>query len=377
VLEPGVPARARPVKILLIRLRLIGDVVFTTPLIGALKRAFPDARLSYLVEREAAPVVAGNPNLADVIIISRSRGWARLRDDVALARRLRARRFDVVLDLHGGPRSSWLTFATGAPQRIGYDIPGRGWQYTRTVHRPRGLQPRHSVVNQWELLSAIDGWPGGAADPAGNPTDMPPDTMAEARIAERLRLAGVDDRHDLAVIHVSAGNPFRRWPEASFAALVVGLAASDERRRIVLSSGPSDRLAADRIASMARQQLGATRGGQVLEFGDVDLAELRALIARSALFVGGDTGPLHIASTTRTPIVGIYGPTLAERSAPWRDPEIATEAVQVHGLPCRPCDQRVCAPGDFRCLTTIPPQAVIAAAERAMSQGSTARVRVH
>ena len=255
------PAHACHVKILLIRLRLIGDVVFTTPLVGALKRTFPDSRLTYLVEREAAPVVAGNPNLADVIIISRTRGWARLRDDVALARRLRAQRFDVVLDLHGGPRSSWLTWATGAPQRIGYDIPGRGWQYTRKVHRPRGLQPRHSVANQWELLSAIDGWPGTAADPARNPTEMPLDAVADARVAERLRAAGVDERHDLAVVHVSAGNPFRRWPESSFAALVAGLAASDDRRRIVLSSGPSDRLAADRIADCGATRIGANPRG--------------------------------------------------------------------------------------------------------------------
>ena len=370
------PPHACHVKILLIRLRLIGDVVFTTPLFGALKRTFPDSRLTYLVEREAAPVVAGNPNLAEVIIISRTRGWARLRDDLALARRLRAQRFDVVLDLHGGPRSSWLTWATRAPQRIGYDIPGRGWQYTRRVHRPRGLQPRHSVVNQWELLSAIDGWPGTAADAARNPTEMFLDAGADARIAQRLRAAGVDASNDLAVVHVSAGNPFRRWPESSFAALVAGLAASDHRRRIVLSSGPSDRLAADRIATAARGELGPSRAAQVLAFGDVDLAELRALIARSAVFVGGDTGPLHIASTTRTPIVGIYGPTLEERSAPWRDPSIATEAVQVMGLPCRPCEQRVCVPGDFRCLTTITPQAVIAAAERALAR-SGARVSVH
>ena len=86
--------------------------------------------------------------------------------------------------------------------------------------------------------------------------------------------------NDLAVVHVSAGNPFRRWPESSFAALVAGLAASDDRRRIVLSSGPSDRLAADRIADAARRELGPTRAAQVLAFGDVDLPELRALIAQ-------------------------------------------------------------------------------------------------
>jgi lipopolysaccharide heptosyltransferase II len=356
------------VKILLIRLRMIGDVVFTTPIPRALKRTFPESRLTYLVERDAAPIVTGNPHLDDVLVIPRSRGWARLREDISLSRRLRAMRFDLVIDLHGGPRSSWLTWATGARQRIGYDIQGRGWQYTRTVHRPRELKPRHSVVNQWELLAAIDGWPGTAPDPARDAVEMALDAEADRRIADRLRAAGVDARHTLAVIHVSAGNPFRRWPEPAFARLVAALASADSMRRIVLSSGPSDRTAANRIAGEARAQLGPDRAGQVLEFGDVNLAELRSLVERSGLFVGGDTGPLHVAATTRTPIVGIYGPTLAERSAPWRDPQAVTESVQVEGLPCRPCEQRVCEPGDFRCLTRLDADWVIAAAERALGQ---------
>jgi ADP-heptose:LPS heptosyltransferase len=303
-----------------------------------------------------------------VLVVARTRGLARLRDDVRLARRLRRERFDIVIDLHGGPRSSWLTWATGARQRVGYDISGRKWQYTRTVHRPRGLQPRHSVVNQWELLSAIEGWPGWAADPARDAVEMTVDPAADKIVAERLRAAGVDARHAIAVIHVSAGNPFRTWPEAAFVRLVTSLAARDSTRRIVLSSGPSDRTAADRIAGRARAELGTDRGARVLDFGDLDLKELRALIGRSALFVGGDTGPLHIAATTGTPIVGIYGPTLAARSAPWRDPRAVTESIQIEGLPCRPCEQRVCEPGDFRCLTHIDPESVISAAERALAR---------
>jgi len=367
-------------KILLIRLRMIGDVVFTTPIPRALKRAFPNARLTYLVEPGAAPVVTGNPHLDEVLVVGRTRGLARLRDDLRLARQLRRQRFDVVIDLHGGPRSSWLTWATGAPQRVGYDIAGRTWQYTRTVHRPRGLHPRHSVVNQWELLSAIDGWPGWTPDPARDAVEMTVDAAADKIVAERLRVAGVDNRHAIAVIHVSAGNPFRTWPEAAFVRLVTGLAAHDSTRRIVLSSGPSDRTAADRIAGRARAELGPDRAERVVDFGDIDLRELRVLIGRSALFVGGDTGPLHIAATTATPIVGIYGPTLAARSAPWRDPRAVTESVQIDGLPCRPCEQRVCAPGDFRCLTRIDPESVIAAAERALarrpSQADDIRVQV-
>jgi lipopolysaccharide heptosyltransferase II len=355
------------VNILLIRLRMIGDVVFTTPIPRALKRTFPQAHLTYLVEPDAAPVVAGNPHIDDTIVAARSRGLARLRDDVVLARRLRRARFDLVIDLHGGPRSSWLTWATGAPQRIGYDIQGRGWQYTRAVHRSRELTPRHSVVNQWDLLGAIDGWTGAAADPARDAVEMALDPAADQRVADRLRAAGVDARHTVVVVHVSAGNPFRRWPEPSFVRMVAALAGADARRRIVLSSGPSDRLAADRIAAGARAELGAAMAARVLDFGDINLQELRALVARSGLFVGGDTGPLHIAATTGTPIVGIYGPTLSARSAPWRDPQAVTESVQLEGLPCRPCEQRVCAPGDFRCLTGITPDSVIAAAERAMA----------
>jgi ADP-heptose:LPS heptosyltransferase len=97
------------------------------------------------------------------------------------------------------------------------------------------------------------------------------------------------------------------------------------------------------------------------------LQELRALIGRSRLFIGGDTGPLHIAAATATPIVGIYGPTLAARSAPWRSSEATTISIEPGELPCRPCDQRACAPGDFRCLTTVMPESVIRAAERALA----------
>lgn len=354
-------------KILLIRLRLIGDVVFTTPAIRAVRRARPDARITYLVERESAPVVEGNPHVDEVLVVPRSRGLSRVLDDVRLARRLRRERFDTVIDMHGGPRSGWLTLATGAPERIGYAIPGRAWMYTRAVARPRELRARHSVLNQWDLLHALEGWTHGDADPVRDPVEMAPDPRAERRVAERLAACGVSAVHDLIVVHVSAGNPFRRWPEDAFVRLVTGLALSPTRR-LILSSGPSDRSAAERIARDARAALGSTAAARVLDFGDFDLAELRALVARSRLFVGGDTGPLHIAATTATPVVAVFGPTLPERSSPWRDPAYATAAVGVDGLPCRPCDQRQCAPGDYRCLTTLMPEDVLAAAERLLKR---------
>jgi ADP-heptose:LPS heptosyltransferase len=95
---------------------------------------------------------------------------------------------------------------------------------------------------------------------------------------------------------------------------------------------------------------------------------LRALLDRASLFIGGDSGPLHIAATTAVPIVGLYGPTLPVRSAPWRSAKLITESVDAGPLPCRPCDQRVCAPGDFRCLTAIRPAQVVEAATRALRE---------
>jgi predicted lipopolysaccharide heptosyltransferase III len=352
-------------RILLVRLREIGDVVFTTPAIAALRTRFPDAHLTYIVEPAAAPIVAGNPHLNDVVVAPRTRGVAGLVHDLALGRRLRARRFDLAIDFHGGPRAALLTWLSGAPNRIGYEIAGRAWMYTHRVARPRALRPRHSVENQWDLLAPLDIAP---PDRAQYPMAMPLDPEIAARVAARLSRAGVTDGDRVVVIHVSAGNPFRRWPAAHFVDLVAALAEGDGRRRIVVTSGPSDQDAATRVIAEARARLGGARAEQVLSCGEFSLAELRALIEHAALYVGGDSGPLHVAATTTVPIVGLYGPTLPARSAPWRDPRYATESVDAGDLPCRPCDQRICAPGDFRCLTLIAPARVVDAAKRALGR---------
>jgi predicted lipopolysaccharide heptosyltransferase III len=347
------------VKILLVRLRLIGDVVFTTPLIRALRRQYTDAHLAYLVEPSAAPVVRGNPHLNNVIVADRRRGTRRLLDDLALARRLRRERFDVAIDLHGGPRAAWLTRASAAPMRIGYDMPARSWIYTHRVPRSPDLFPRHSVRNQWDLLAPL-----GIPDctPERDPVEMPEDPAAAARVRDRLATAGIHDGHRLVVIHVSAGNEFRRWPEEAFVSMIAGIAERDPRIRIIVASGPSDAPAAARVTKAARARLSTPESLPPLQ--DWDLNELHALVVRSAVYIGGDSGPLHVASTTSTPIVELLGPTLAERSRPWRNARFRAEMVDAGPLPCRPCDQRRCIPGDFRCLTRITPDQVLAAVER-------------
>jgi lipopolysaccharide heptosyltransferase II len=352
-------------KILVVRLREIGDVVFTTPALPALREHFTNARISYLVEPAAAPIVQNNPHLAEVIVAPRLAGIAGLRADLALGRRLRRAQFDIAFDFHGGPRASLLTWLSGAAARIGYVVAGRSWMYTRVVSRPRQLRARHSVENQWDLLAAVGVAP---PDPERYPVEMvenPADCLA---VGARLAQHGVPADARLAVVHVSAGNPFRRWPLESFAKIAADLAFADAALHVVFTCGPSERDALARVIAGAREQMRPLDRHRIVDCGEFSLSELRSLTERASLYVGGDSGPMHIASAGRAPIVSLYGPTLPARSAPWRSSRWIAEAVQVEGLPCRPCDQRVCVPGDFRCLTQILPGDVVAAASRLLAR---------
>ena len=339
-------------------------MVFTTPAVAAVRRQFPNAHITYLVEPTAAPVIQGNRHINELLVIDRPRGLKRVVHDVQLAGLLRRARFDLVIDFHGGPRSAWLAWASGAPQRIGYAVPGRKWMYTTTVPWGRSLvPPRHSVENQWDLLRPL-GIPG--PDRAQNPVEIGENPGAREVVARRLQSAGLPPHAEIVVIHVSAGNPFRRWPAERFAEVAATLAREDAARRMIITSGPSEHDAADRIAADA-QARAADAATRIVRCGEFDLAELGALVARAALYIGGDSGPLHVASATQTPIVALFGPTLPERSMPWRDPAIRSIAVDAGALPCRPCHQRHCVPGDFRCLTGITPEQVLAAARAALS----------
>jgi ADP-heptose:LPS heptosyltransferase len=345
-------------------------VVFTTPAIAALRRHFPDAHLTYVVEQTAAPVVTANPHLNEVVVAPPRGGLKGLLADLGLGASLRAGRPDIAIDFHGGPRASMLAWLSRAPVRIGYDIVGRSWMYTRVVARPRELRLRHSVENQWDLLAALE---IGPPTPASDPVEMPLDLAVSARVDGRLTAAGVARGEEIAVVHVSASSPFRQWPLTSFAETVAALAAK-AGRRVVVMSGPSDRDAADAVILEARARLSADTQERILMCGDFSLAELRALLERSAVYIGGDSGPLHVAATTAVPIVAVFGPTPSARSVPWRDPACFSEVVEIDGLPCRPCDQRFCIPGDYRCLTHIDAGRVIAAAERVLARAAAANM---
>ena len=366
--------RDRPLTILMVRPRLIGDVLLTTPAIRALRRRYPDATLIYLVEETAAPIVLANPHVSETIVIRHRRGWRRLAEDLSLARRLRAKRIDVAIDLHGGPRSSWLTFASRARKRVGYDVSGRSWMYTDLIPRPRGYAPRHSVLNQWDLLVPVDPAFGDPPDPARDRIEMRTDDRARASVEARLAALDVQPDDELVMLHVGAGNEFRRWPEESFSQVAAALSSftgftgstADHDRRVVAVIGSSAESASvERVAAGAKRR---NPDARIVSAAGWSLGELRALCDRAALFVGGDSGPMHVAATSDVPIVALFGPTLPVHWAPWRPPHLPFIAIEPGPLECRPCDQRVCAPGDFRCLRNTSADRVIEAAHQLLER---------
>ena len=212
--------------------------------------------------------------------------------------------------------------------------------YTQAVARPRQLRPRHSVENQWDLLAALG---IAAPDRTLDSVEMAERSRTSARAWTRgsQRTARCRTR-PVVVMHVSAGNPFRRWPVDRFAAVAARLVPDDPSRVVVLTSGPCEAGAADEAAREAQRQLPAG-----LAIADRALRRVRPRrncarsIGRAALYIGGDSGPLHIAGTTRTPVVGLYRSDAARALG-----AVAGSGHSVRGgraggpLPCRPCDQR-------------------------------------
>ncbi len=228
------------------------------------------------------------------------------------------------------------------------------------------LPPRHSVVNQWDLLTPLG---IGPPDPARDPVEMADRCRRAPRsAASRLAAAGVAD--DAAADRAARQ---RRQPVPALAARLVRR-RSPPRWRVAIdraaSSSPRDRrrpTPPSAVADAAARSWPATpAAAHRPTAASSTLAELRALVARAALYIGGDSGPMHIAATTRG----------ADRRAVRPDAARALDAVARSGrspprpsmpapLPCRPCHQRVCVPGDFRCLTTITPDdGDLAAAEQ-------------
>jgi ADP-heptose:LPS heptosyltransferase len=340
-------------RILVIRLGALGDVVRTLPAVAGLRALYPHARISWLVEPASAEVVAACPDVDDVIVLPRPALAADARGlriprllgrSRSVVRELRSRRFELVVDWHGILKSGLLAWLCGAPVRVGFASPYARELSSLFSNRHARLAP--PPLSRFRRNAALVSYLGGAGTAPGAGT-IPVDPATRQRIAKAL-----DDGRGAVVMHPgsSAGTPWKRWPAARYADVARSL-ARDTGVACWVTAGPGReerRLAETLVAEAA----GAARHAPATR----SVVELAALYAECSLFIGGDSGPLHVASAVGTPVLQLMGPTHPQENEP--NPATPWRRVRVD-QPCSPC-RRGCA--EVHCMQAIEPESVIEAA---------------
>lgn len=334
-------------RVLLVRLRSIGDTVLATPSALALKRFLPHAEIDMLVEDWVAPVLEDHPHISNVIAMERNGVIARAR----VARELRSARYDVVYNLHGGTTATFLTRATGARHRVGF----KTYQYAQLHNHQApsplllwGQQKAHSAEQQLALL----GWTGVPV------TDRPESNLGVSAemadvINQRLLAVELHDRK-IALIHPAAAFATKQWATENFARVAEYVAERGFAPVAIVA--PHEREVLDSLMDQSSVQ--------IVSF-DLSLPEVTALAARSQIFIGNDSGIAHIAAAVGTPSVVIFG---SSNRAHWRPWNRRAAEVVFEELPCQPCHGYFCEKfPQPECILRVPVNRVVAAIERILT----------
>lgn len=285
-------------RFLITRLSAIGDCILTMPLAVALREAFPTAYIAWAVEGVAGTMIERHPAVDQAIRLPRgfarsAAAWRQLR------RQLRSLCFDVAIDPQSLTKSALVAWISGAPRRIGFARPvGRElapWLHTELV----ASRVAHVVDRYCELLTPLN----AAAGPIR--FDFPITADAETDVGKHLEGLAAP----VAVINPGAGWESKRWPQERFAEVARELYRRHQVRSLVVWAGPQELAWAQEIA--------AAGDGWSTVAPPTTLLELAALLRKATLFVGSDTGPLHMAAAVGLPCVGIYGPTRPENCGPY------------------------------------------------------------
>ena len=345
--QPLAPARwdwSEVRKVLLVRLRSIGDTVLATPSLSALKRFLPNVTVDILVEDWVAPLLTNHPHVDNVIVLERGGFMTRAR----VARELRAGNYDVVYNLHGGTTATFLTRATGARHRVGF----KSYQYAQLHNHQApsplllwGQQKTHSVEQQLALL----GWTGVPVTDRPR-TQLGISSEANEKVKQLLAQAALTDRK-IALIHPAAAFATKQWATEHFARVADFL--SDRGFAPVAIAATNERALLEKLCGEAAVKITTF---------DLSLPEVTALAAHSQLFVGNDSGIAHIAAAVGTPAVVIFG---SSNIAHWRPWNSALAEVVFEEMPCQPCHGYFCEKFEQpECILRVPVTRVIAAIER-------------
>ncbi len=331
-------------RILLVRLGALGDLVHALPVAAALRRAFPQCRIDWLVDARHRELLDLVPVIDRRIAIDSAAAVS----IVAGVRELRAARYEAALDVQGLLKSAVLARLSGADRVIGFPAPllrerGARLLYTETA----GAAAAHVVHKNLSILQALGVGhfaPEFPLEAAGS------DLAAEARAS-----LGLGERGPFAILNPGAAWPNKRWPPVYFAEVAIGLRARYQLRSIV-TWGPRER-------QLAQDVVDAAQGAAAVS-PQTSLGEFIGLARAAAVMVSGDTGPLHLAAAVGTPIVGLYGPTDPVRNGPWASRDVTLSAFDR----CECAYQRRCRQGRW-CLLDISPRQVVDAVGRRVEAG--------
>lgn len=287
-------------RVLIVRLSSLGDVVHTLPVAAALRRAFPDAAIDWVVDERNADLLALVPVL-DRVVVLRTRSRPAIGAMIDCRRVLRRRAYDVALDAQGLGKSALVARLSGAPRVVGFTTPFLRERWSRLFLTETADPGRttHVVDRNLGLLTALGIQDAAWAFPLERrPSDAPPAVS---------RLIDSEDGR-FALINPNAAWPNKCWPPARFGAVAARVRRTHGLRSVVLW-GPGDEPRAEAVV--------AGSGGAATIAPRTDLADLVALLRAGTVLVSGDTGPLHLAAAVGTPVVGIYGPSNPARNGPW------------------------------------------------------------
>jgi heptosyltransferase I len=340
-------------RFLIVRLGALGDVVHAIPVAAALRRAWPDARIDWIVGGRHAEILDLVPALTTRIVVKDRRGATTGASLPAVVRGLRRQQYDVVLDLQGLLKSALLARGAGASRVIGfakaylreplarmlyteqYDPGGEG------IYAPSEI--RHVVEINLGMVSMLGLVPGRPEFPF---------VAHRSEVAEAMR-AATQGRY--ALLNPGAAWPNKRWPSERFAGVARRLRERQGISSVVLW-GPGERELADTVVA-------AAAGAAVLS-PPTRIADVLELARTAAVMVSGDTGPTHIGAAVGAPIVGLYGPTRPERNGPWLPEDITVSRASACG-----CHHlRRCQAARW-CLGEIGEDEVFAAVERRLALG--------
>jgi len=336
-------------RVLVVRLRSIGDTVLTTPSLIALKKFLSEAQIDILLEDWVAPLLDGFEFVDNVVTVGKNS-----RSRMRTAWKLRRQKYDVAFNLHGGTTGTFFTFASGAKHRVGYTEYQYAFLYNHLLTDAADFwqKPKpHSAEQQLALL----GFVGVPFDP-NSKTFLKPTQTALNSVERRLGDSAIHiPQSAIALVHPAAAFDTKTWAAENFAKTAEFL--HEKELNIVAVATKKERNVLDKMISEVSVPIAA--------FDDLSLPEITALASRSSIFVGNDSGIAHIAAAVNTPSVVVFGSSNRDNWRPWTD---APNEIVFEPFPCQPCPGYVCKEfGEPRCILSVRPEQVFEAIDKVLA----------